>query len=186
MQKQVLTFTKIHTACCLLTRQPIEKALMTQAVTQVIAYSSHGQIHNLCSLSLNLCLYSLLCLCWVGVLSYIALFWLQRIWLLRTTAKALSLKTNKSSPVCHHKQARNHWAQDDIVLPVEVDVLYGVIIGSCVFECCLVRLRPALLLGIQSQSFFNKMSQSFCHWWTPIDQGVSGDFMTLFSKSVYV
>lgn len=68
-----------------------------------------------------ICLSSLPCLCWEGVFSYIALFWLQRIWLLRTTAKALSLKTNKTSPVCHHKQAWSHWAQDDIVLPVEVD-----------------------------------------------------------------
>lgn len=31
-------------------------------------------------------------------------------------------------------------------------VPYGVIIGSCAFECCLVRLRPALLLGIYTVS----------------------------------
>lgn len=114
-----------------------QKVFMTQVVTRVFAYSSHGKIHNFCSLSLYLCLSSLLCLCWVGVLSYIALFWLQRIWLLRTTAKALSLKTNKTSPVCHHKQARSHWAQDNIVLPVEVN---GALWSHYKRLCCRVLL----------------------------------------------
>lgn len=141
---------------CLLTRQLVDKTqkiLMTQGVTHVL-FLSWGRfiifvLYHLICVSLPFCV----CAEWVFSLIFLSSGFrgfdssepLPRLFLWKPIRPHRYVTINRLGAIEH---------KTTLFFLLRLMMPYGVIIGVCVFECCLECLRPALLLKIYSLKTF--------------------------------